>query len=103
MTFEATVTLSDIFGGISLIFIIIGGIFSYYQWKRNVSLKGAEYINILNERIYTDSFISYSLYLLDYGQSWYSKEFHFSRNLELKMDKTLSYFSYICYLKNRRL
>lgn len=41
------------------------------------------------------------IYMFDYDEDWYSKEFHLSGDLERKVDKTLSYFSYICYLKDR--
>ena len=39
--------------------------------------------------------------MFDYDEDWYSEEFHLSGDLERKVDKTLSYFSYICYLKSR--
>ena len=39
--------------------------------------------------------------MFDYDEDWYSKKFHLSGDLERKVDKTLSYFSYICYLKDR--
>ena len=103
MTLKTDITVSDIFAGISLILVIIGGVFAYYQWRRNVSLKRASYINELTEKIRTDPFISDTIYLLDYEQSWYSNEFHSSGEMELKMDKTLSYFSYICYLKKQKI
>lgn len=41
--------------------------------------------------------------MFEYNQTWYSAQFHGSGELELKVDKTLSYFSYICYLKKRRI
>ena len=41
---------------------------------------------------------------MDYNEKlWYTKKFHKSGELERKVDKTLSYFSYICYLKKKRL
>lgn len=65
MTLKTEITLSDIFAGISLILVIIGGVFAYYQWRRNVSLKRASYINELTEKIRTDSLIRDIIYLLD--------------------------------------
>ena len=103
MTFNFEVTIADIIAGISLIFIIAGGIFTCVQWHLSVLLKRAGYINELTEKIRTDPFISDAVYLLDYGQSWYSNEFHSSGKMELKIDKTLSYFSYICYLRKQRI
>ena len=36
-------------------------------------------------------------------KKWYYESFHQSGELELKVDKTLSYFSYICYLKRQKI
>lgn len=103
MTLKTEITLSDFFSGISLLLVIIGGIFAYYQWRKNISLKRANYINELTEKIRTDPLISDIVYLLDYGEQWYSDRFHSSGEFEVKMDKTLSYFSYICYLNKQSI
>lgn len=103
MVFENTYKLSDILSIISIILVIIGGIFAYYQWRRNVSLKRASYINELTEKIRSDPDIKDVVYLFDYDPNWYSAQFHGNSALELKVDKTLSYFSYICYLKKQRI
>ena len=103
MNFITDIYLSDIFTGISLILVIIGAPFAYYKWRRDVALKKADYINELTDKIRTDPLIVETLYLLDYGESWYSIEFHSGCDMEVKIDKTLSYFSYICYLKDRRI
>ncbi len=92
------ITVSDIISIFSLIVVIIGGVFTYIQWKNNVSLNRANYINELTEKIRTDESIKDTVYLLDYGKKWYSREFHGDKEIEPKVDKTLSYFSYICYL-----
>lgn len=102
MVFENTYKLSDILSVISIIFVAIGGAFAYYQWRRNVSLKRASYINELTEKIRSDPAIKKTIYLFDYNSGWYSAHFHGSA-LELEIDKTLSYFSYICYLKAQRI
>ena len=103
MNFIADIYLSDIISIISLLLIIGGGIFAYVRWRRDVTLKKADYINELTDKIRTDSIIRDTLYLLDYGGSWYSREFHSGSPMEVKIDKTLSYFSYICYLRDRRI
>lgn len=66
-------------------------------------MKRASYINELTDKIRSDPLISDAIYLLDYGKIWYSESFHSSGELELKMDRTLSYFSYICYLKKQKI
>lgn len=103
MIFENTYDLSDILSATSIILVIIGGAFAYYQWRRSVSLKRASYINDLTETIRSDSDIKDCFYLFDYNADWYSAQFHGNSTLELKIDKTLSYFSYICYLKKQSI
>ena len=103
MTFTNEISISDITSALSVAFVILGGIFGYYQWRKNVLLKRAGYINDLTEKIRTDSDIKDVIYMFDYGEEWYSAKFHGSGELELKVDKTLSYFSYICYLKKRKI
>lgn len=103
MKFNNEFCISDIVSIISLLLVITGGVFAYYQWRRDIALKRANYINELTEKIRTDDSIKDVVYLLDYDDHWYSKEFHGSGKLELKMDKTLSYFSYICYLRKQRI
>ena len=103
MSFITDIPLSDFFTGISLLLVIIGGPFAYHKWRRDIALKKADYINELTDKIRTDPIIRDTLYILDYGKPWYSIEFHFGSPMEVKVDKTLSYFSYICYLRNQRI
>lgn len=43
------------------------------------------------------------VYALEYDMPWYNDNFHDSGELERKMDKTFSHFSYICYLYKTKL
>lgn len=95
------ILVSNELKGISQVSAIIGGLFVFYQWQHNNRLKKADYINELTEKIRTDEMIKETIYMFDYDEDWYSEEFHLSGDLERKVDKTLSYFSYICYLKSR--
>lgn len=97
------INISDITSIISIIMVMIGGIFGYYQWRKNILLRRAGYINELTEKIRTDKYIKDVVYMFDYDYKWYSEKFHGSGKLELKVDKTLSYFSYICYLKVQKI
>ena len=61
------------------------------------TIKSAEFINELVEKIRGDEEISKTVYLFDYNPEWYTEEFHDGdNNLEHEVDKTLSFFSYIC-------
>lgn len=103
LTFNNEVTISDILTFASLVLVVIGGFFAYWQWRKSVSLKRADYINDLTENLRTDKAISKAIYLFDYDDIWYTEEFHGNTDLELAIDKTLSYFSYICYLKKQKI
>ena len=95
MVFINEIKISDIISIISLILVMAGGIFGYYQWRKSILLRRAEYINELTEKIRTDKYIKDVIYMFDYNYEWYTEQFHGSGKLELKVDKTLSYFSYI--------
>lgn len=103
LNFINDIYVGDIISCLSIVFVIIGGCFGYHQWKKSVKIKRAEYLNELTEKIRTDEDISEMIYILDYKQAWYDNTFHQSGEFERKMDKTLSYFSYICYLFDNNL
>ena len=103
MIFKNEISISDITSIISTLFIFLGGIFGYYQWRKNVLLKRSGYINDLIEKIRSNNDIKDIMYMFDYDDEWYSEKFHGSGKLEFKVDKTLSYFSYICYLKKQKI
>lgn len=88
---------------VTVAFIAIGGVFTLWQWSRANLLKRADYINDLLEKIRTDDDIKKTLASFDYDKSWYNLEFHGSGKSESKVDKTLSCFSYICYLKKMKI
>lgn len=103
ITFNYECKVSDIISFISILLVMIGGIFGFIQWHKNIKIKKASYINELTEKIRSDLNIKNTVYMIDYEEEWYNKYFHNSGDNELNMDKTLSYFSYICYLKKKRI
>ena len=102
MIFEKTYGISDVLSIVSISLVIIGGIFAYHQWRKNMLLKSAAYLNELQDKIRSDPDIKETLYLFEYNEDWYSKQFHGS-TLEAKADKTFSCMSYICYLKEQKI
>lgn len=92
---------SDVIDAISLFFALIGGCFALIQWNMNMKLKRAEYIKILLDEMRTNKDLVY--YKLDYAEPWYNKDFHNSGEEERKVDYTLNFFSYICYLRNHKI
>lgn len=89
---------------LTLSFVVIGGGFAWFQWRQTTKLKRAEFINQLTEKIRSDKDICKTILLFDYDHAWYTAAFHNGDDgQERVIDKTLSYFSYICYLRSNRL
>ena len=93
-----TIQVEDILSSITIVVNCIGGIGALFQWNRTNKINRASYINELTDKIRSDDDIRETLYKLEYDENWYIQNFHDSGKLELQLDKTLSYFSYICYL-----
>lgn len=83
---------------ISLLFIAISGCFIYFQWRKSLKTKRAEFINQIIEKLRFDEKMAKIMYIVDYNQNWYNYSFHGS-NIEFDIDKLFSYINYICYLK----
>lgn len=95
-------TVSDILSLISIIFIAIGGIFGLYQWRNSIVLKRAEYIHMLIKKFTEDEDIREILRKIDYNKKVYKGSFEKSKK-EYKVDKTLAFYSYVCYLLERKI
>ena len=95
LTFENWLSL------ISALFILIGGCFALYQWRSSIKTKRAEFINQILEKLRFDKELADIMYIVDYDQNWYNREFHGGRE-EGSIDKLFSYLDYICYLKNTK-
>lgn len=85
-------------GAIPAEIALIGVIGSVILWKGNIKVRRADYIRDLIDKMYHDKVISSTLYDLQYNNEWYTMAFHNDHEIELRIDTTLSYFSYICYL-----
>lgn len=92
-------SISDILSFISIILVIIGGIFGYKQWVYSNKTKRADFINQIISNLRFDREMVETMNMIDYDFLWYNENFHHNHNdVEYKIDKTLSYLSYICYL-----
>ena len=101
---KARSALADWSEMISLVVVVIGVVGGLVQWNRKIRLEKASYIRDLTDRIFTDPLIREGLSLLDFDKEWLSEDVHSSVEMETNIGKvyrTLSFFSYICYLKKR--
>jgi len=98
------ISVSDWTGILTLLTVIAGGIFGLMQWNKSNKYRRAEFIDSLVTTIRNDEELSTAVYMFDYDHKWYTQSFHNNeKELERVLDKTLSYFSYICYLKNNKI
>ncbi len=97
--------IENILAIVSLVLVLAGGFFGYIQWRKANIIKRAEFINQIIEKLRFDKEMVETLYKFDYDDSWYDAEFHNKEGSELerKIDQTLSYLSYICYLKDAKI
>jgi|GEM_PF-2195701 len=97
MIFDYTIRFSDLVHLLTLVTAVFGGLFALYKWNKSMRIKRADYIKglieIKNKEMILETFI-----LFDYDTEWYDSQFHGSE-LEKKIDYTLTYFDFICYLK----
>ena len=102
MVFINEYDISDIIAVISALIVVVGGVFAFIKWKKATGIQRAEYINELTSKIREEKDIAEVIQMFEYNTPWYGLGFHGS-NIEKSVDKTLSYFSYICYLRKMRI
>lgn len=107
------IILQDIVGFSTLFFGIIGGGFALYQWRKSNVYKRGEIVKTLIEKVRDDEDIATIMDIIDWNKGFgYNGKFYIKEytdrtsvvsmkddELFKKIDKTLSHFSYICYLK----
>lgn len=92
-------SIQDILSLFSIILVIIGGLFAYKQWEYSNKTKRADFINQIIINLRFDKEMAETMNMIDYSNKWYDEYFHNNKSgLEYKVDKVLSYLSYICYL-----
>ena len=96
LCFEGIV-YSDVISTLTFLSVVFGGGFALRKWNMTMKLRRAEYIKSLFDEIRTNPKIEF--YKFEYDNEWYNRYFHQSGDLEKNIDYTLSFFSYICYLR----
>ncbi|MBQ9886879.1 MAG: hypothetical protein IJM37_08505 [Lachnospiraceae bacterium] len=80
--------------------VLIGLDQAYKQWKKDIAIKRAEYLRELYENAEKDEDLLEIRQLLQYKEHWFDDSFFDKENIDKKrkIDKTLNFYSYICYL-----
>ena len=91
---------------IGLLFVAVGGVYSLVQLSIVSKSKRTETLNKLTEKYLEDEDIQKAVLIVSYDETvWYSLDLYkpfISSDDESIIDKMLTFFSYICYLKHTR-
>lgn len=93
----------EIFGNISefvtVIIMIIGGIFAFYQWIKTQKVTRIELVFTLTDKFIENNDIIKTMSKVDYEDDWYTQEFHGSK-LETQIDKLLTLMNTLAFIAN---
>lgn len=81
--------------------VVSASIALWQYWHAN-NVKRASYIETLLDKIKTDDAISEMIYKFQYSEFKYDSNFHGGEE-ERKIDRTLLFFNYICYLREKHI
>lgn len=96
--------LTSILAVVSALVASVGCIISVLQWNSSQKMDRADRVYGLIGLIRTDNDIRSILYKIDYSENWYNEDFHSGvSGIESQVDRTFTYFSYICYLESSRV
>ncbi len=87
--------------GLTFGFVVLGVIGALIQWNRQLKREAAEFLKGLLDELRSEEIVSF-LYDIDYDKKWYGGKFHEGKK-ENKVDRTLSFLSFVCYLRSERL
>lgn len=106
-------TTDNWLGVVTLVFTIIGGIFAFFQWRKSNEYKRSDFVREIIIKLRDDEDISFVMELIDWNDGFtYDGKFHLTNSIKpmieekilfQKIDKTLSHFSYVCYLHKNKI
>lgn len=111
------VFISNIIDVLSLLAVMIGGGFALKKWNTSIKERRSIIVQNLIEEVRGDNQIATVMDLIDWNEDFiYDGRFHLNPNsnrnclkgmddnsLFKMIDKTLSLFSYICYMKKKKI
>ena len=80
---------------------IAGALFAFYKWHVSQKQREVEFLHSMIGVIRRDDMYDF-IRSLDYEDTWYNEKFH-NGPLELKVDKVLMEFSYLCHLRKTHM
>lgn len=104
MVFSKLVEVADIISCVSLVFLAVGGVATWLQWKKDSTTRRIDYIKEISDDISHRDRICEGFYILDDKSHLWFEDVVSGKNecLVKQIDATLMHFSYICYLRKVR-
>ena len=87
--------------GLTFGVVVIGVVLGLIQWNRQLRHEAAVFLKGLLDELRSEEVVSF-LYDIDYDKKWYGGKFHEGKK-ENKVDRALSFLSFVCYLRSERL
>ena len=94
--------IGDIIATIALGLSIICVLFAFHKWKKQTDVRRTEFVKDLIYSIRVDEENRNMFYQVEYNKFSYTKEFHGSET-EKKLDKLLTQYNYVCYLRTKNI
>lgn len=91
-------SVDNVLSLISILVVIVGGLFAFFQWHLNNKTKRTELIDEIIRKLRFDKEMAETMYIIDYDSSWYNGFHNRTDDFEYRIDKLLSYLTFICYL-----
>ena len=100
MNFLDNWTVDNYLSLILIIVMAIGSIFALIQWNSSIKIRRTEFLDEIINKLWFDPDMAKTMHMIDNNPNWYTEDFHKSyTDLGYQIDKLLSYFDFICYLR----
>ena len=86
---------------LTFLMVLIGIGAGLIQWRRQIKRESAEFLKALLDELWSPDDAAF-IYGADYAETWYGPKFHGSEK-ERIVDRTLSFFAFVCYLRSKNL
>ena len=100
MNFLYIWTIDNYLSLILIIVMAIGSFFALIQWNSSIKIRRTEFLDEIINKLWFDVDMAKTMHMIDNNPNWYTENFHKNYSeLGYQIDKLLSYFDFICYLR----
>ena len=89
---------------IKIVFIVVGGVFAFWKWRKDVKTKRSLEFHQLIKDIQNDKDVKKLIYMFDDDTKfWFLEEYVGDGSVAPILDKLLFHFSYVIYSKEKKI